>query len=252
MTDKTMNTPQTVDADKRAFLKAGAAAAAVTLAPGVTLYSFGAKAAVTGPATSEHRWGMLIDANAPEGVWDLAVDACKAEQGWGNGSNPATDPQWIRKVSVKDPKTGAKATLPVMCQHCANPPCVDVCPTGASMQRSDGIVLVDKHICIGCRYCMMACPYSCRSFVHEDVSGQKQHMPRGKGTVEACTLCVHRVDKGQLPACVEAVTEAGSDAMLFGDLNDPNSDISRAVSQYVTQRIRADLGVEPGVHYRGI
>jgi molybdopterin-containing oxidoreductase family iron-sulfur binding subunit len=256
MSDNTLNARQTIDAAKRNFLKAGAKATAaiavVTLAPGVTLYSVGAKAAVTGPATSERRWGMLIDATAPGDIWDIAVDACKAEQGWGGGNNPATDPQWIRKVSVKDPKTGAKATLPVMCQHCENPPCVDVCPTGASMKRADGIVLVDKHICIGCRYCMMACPYSCRSFVHEDVTGQKPHMPRGKGTVESCTLCVHRIDKGQLPACVEAVTNAGSDAMLFGDLNDPNSDISRAVSQYVTQRIRQDLGVEPSVHYRGI
>ena len=248
---KTMNDTQTVDSAKRTFMKGAATAAVVTLAPGVTLYSLGAKAA-TGPATSAQRWGMLIDANAPEGVWDIAVEACKAEQGWGKSDNLPTDPQWIRKVSVKDPKSGAKATLPVMCQHCENPPCVDVCPTGASMQRADGIVLVDKHICIGCRYCMMACPYSCRSFVHEDVHGQKPHMPRGKGTVEACTMCVHRVDKGQLPACVEAVTATGSDAMLFGDLNDPNSDISRAVSKHVTQRIRQDLGTEPGVHYRGI
>lgn len=251
MTDMRKHDIDTVDAAKRAFVKKGAAAAALTLAPGVTLYSIGAQAA-SGPATSANRWGMLIDANAPEGIWDIAVEACKAEQGWGGGDNPKTDPQWIRKVNVKDPETGAKATLPVMCQHCANPPCVDVCPTGASMQRADGIVLVDKHICIGCRYCMMACPYSCRSFVHESVSGQKPHMPRGKGTVESCTMCVHRVDKGQEPACVEAVKRTGSTAMIFGDLNDPNSEISRTVSQYVTQRIRADLGVDPGVHYRGI
>jgi molybdopterin-containing oxidoreductase family iron-sulfur binding subunit len=120
------------------------------------------------------------------------------------------------------------------------------------MQRADGIVLVDRHICIGCRYCMMACPYGCRSFVHESVKGQKPHTPRGKGTVEACNMCVYRVDNGQLPACVEALTKAGSDAMLFGDLNDPNSDISRAVSKFITQRIREDLGVEPAIHYRGI
>jgi len=255
MTDKSMNTVDTsrVDTSRRNLLKGGAAAVIVTLAPGVTLQTV--QAAVTGPVTSAKRWGMLIDATAPEGVWDLAVDACKTEQGWGKDekdANPATDPQWIRKVSIKDPRTGAKASLPVMCQHCANPPCVDVCPTGASMKREDGIVLVDKHICIGCRYCMMACPYSCRSFVHEDMHGQKQHMPRGKGTVESCTMCVHRVDKGQKPACVEALNKAGSNAIMFGDLNDPNSDISRAVSKYVTQRIRADLGVEPGVHYRGI
>lgn len=246
-----MTDQKTIDTAKRAFMKAGAAAAVVTVAPGVALYSIGAQAA-TGPASSAKRWGMLIDANADEGVWDIAVEACKAEQGWGGGNNPATDPQWIRKVSIKDPKTGATASLPVMCQHCEKPPCVDVCPTGASMKRADGIVLVDKHICIGCRYCMMACPYSCRSFVHEPTSGQRQHMPRGKGTVESCTMCVHRVDKGQNPACVDAVNKSGSNAMMFGDLNDPNSDISRAVAKFVTQRIRTDLGVEPAVHYRGI
>jgi molybdopterin-containing oxidoreductase family iron-sulfur binding subunit len=250
MTDKSMTK---VDTSRRNILKGGAAAAVITLAPGVTLRTV--EAAVTGPATNAKRWGMLIDANAPSDVWDIAVEACKAEQGWGKDeahANPATDPQWIRKVNIKDPKTGAKASLPVMCQHCANPPCVDVCPTGASMKRADGIVLVDKHICIGCRYCMMACPYSCRSFVHEDVHGQRPHMPRGKGTVESCTLCVHRVDKGQQPACVEAISKMGSDAMIFGDLNDPKSEIAQAVSKYVTQRIRSDLGIEPGIHYRGI
>ena len=76
----------------------------------------------------------------------------------------------------------------MMCQHCEQPPCVDVCPTGASFKRADGIVLVDKHICIGCRYCMMACPYKARSFVHEALDDQMPDAPRGKGTVESCTL----------------------------------------------------------------
>ena len=140
-----------------------------------------------------------------------------------------------------------------MCQHCENPPCVDVCPTGASMQRADGIVLVNRHTCIGCRYCMLACPYKARSFVHEDVTGQKPHMPRGKGTVESCTLCAHRIDVGGTPACVEACsTKAGKEAIMFGDLNDPDSNISKELSKHVTTRLRADLGLEPGVHYRGI
>ena len=87
--------------------------------------------------------------------------------------NPLTDAQWIRKVTVKDPKTKAAKSLPMMCQHCAEPPCVDVCPTGASFKRADGIVLVDKHICIGCRYCMMACPYNARSFIHEPLKTRR-------------------------------------------------------------------------------
>lgn len=236
----------------RRRLLAGAAAA-VAVAPGVLLYATGAGARSKGvPADGKKRWGMLIDTRADISDWDTAIEACKTEQGWGGGNNPATDPQWIRKVSIRNKTTGAQATFPVMCQHCEKPPCVDVCPTGASMQRADGIVLVDKHICIGCRYCMMACPYAARSFVHEPVHNQRPHMPRGMGTVESCTMCVHRVDKGQQPACVEALEAKGSNAIMFGDLNDPNSEISRAVSAHVTRRIREDLGVAPGLHYRGI
>ena len=241
---------ETIDNERRRLLAAGGA---VAVATGVILYGAGASARPKGqPASSAQRWGMLIDTNADPSDWDTAISACKNEQGWGGGNNPATDPQWIRKVSIKNKSTGAEATLPVMCQHCANPPCVDVCPTGASMKRADGIVLVDKHICIGCRYCMMACPYSARSFVHEPVHNQKPHMPRGMGTVESCTMCVHRVDAGLLPACVNALNKKGSNAIIFGDLNDPQSEISRAVSAHVTRRIREDLGVEPGIHYKGI
>jgi len=137
----------------------------------------------------------------------------------------------------------------MMCQHCEHPPCVDVCPTGASMKRADGIVLVDKHICIGCRYCMMACPYKARSFIHESMHDQKSHAPRGKGTVESCTMCVHRVDRGDQPACVESCDKG---AMMFGDLNDPNSEISKKLATVSSTQIRADLGTSPGVRYSGI
>ena len=120
------------------------------------------------------------------------------------------------------------------------------------MKRVDGIVLVDKHICIGCRYCMMACPYKARSFIHEDLKDQKPWMPRGKGTVESCTLCVHRVDEGGTPACVEACTAENHNAMFFGDLYDENSEISQQLEQHGGKQIRADLGLNTGVRYRGI
>ena len=112
-------------------------------------------------------------------------------------------------------------------------------------------MLVDKHTCIGCRYCMMACPYKARSFVHEAISGQKSYAPRGKGTVESCTFCVHRVDADRQPACVEACRQSGNEAMIFGDLNDPESEISQALARYPASQIRADLGLDPGVRYRG-
>ncbi|MDH3900530.1 MAG: 4Fe-4S dicluster domain-containing protein, partial [Gammaproteobacteria bacterium] len=143
-------------------------------------------------------------------------------------------------------------TLPLLCQHCEKPPCVDVCPTGASFRREDGIVLVDKHICIGCRYCMMACPYKARSFIHESLQDQKPYAPRGKGTVESCTFCVHRVDNDRTPACVEACTAEDHNAMVFGDMNNPDSELSRQIRKYNNRQIRADLQLNTGVRYRGI
>lgn len=263
---------ESVDAQRRKLLAGGAAFATIALAPGVMLIS--AQAATRAPgatsssgasgitrratgvaASSKIRWGMLVDTTKCVANCDVCVTACKTENGWGVGhgrGRRATDPQWIRIVNIENPKTGAGLRLPVFCQHCGEPPCVDVCPTGASFKRADGIVLVDKHICIGCRYCMMACPYKARSFVHEDVTNQKPLVPRGKGSVESCTFCVQRVDVGRLPACVEACNEkVTKDALIFGDLNDPKSKIAKTVSRYVTTRIRADLGLDVGVRYLG-
>jgi len=245
------------DPGRRSFLSNMAAAAGVTLAPGVVLYGIGqpspAKARpLDAAASSDVRWGMLIDLNRCDSECNECVVACIRENGLQGHDRPATDAQWIRKVEVQNPDTGASKSLPVMCQHCAEPPCVDVCPTGASFKRADGIVLVDKHTCIGCRYCMMACPYKARSFIHESLEDQKPHAPRGKGTVESCTMCVHRIDADKQPACVEACGSTGGGAMLFGDLNDPDSEISQRVAKYASQQIRADLGLDPGVHYQNL
>jgi molybdopterin-containing oxidoreductase family iron-sulfur binding subunit len=99
---------------------------------------------------------------------------------------------------------------------------------------------------------MMACPYKARSFVHEEISNQSPDVPRGKGTVESCTLCVHKVDKGESPACVTACADAGHGAILFGDLNNPESEISRRIRSIQTMQLRADLKLDPGVSYHGI
>lgn len=245
-----------VDAARRAFLKTGAAFATVALTPTVTLLAFGETPAGAGEPQKalnpKARWGMLIDASKCTDGCTACVTACKTENGWGDTGHPDTDAQWIRKVSLRDPATGETRSLPVMCQHCASPPCVDVCPTGASFKRADGIVLVDKHLCIGCRYCMMACPYKARSFVHEPITGQKPNAPRGKGTVESCTLCIDRVDAGLNPACVDACAANGTHALLFGDLNDPNSEIAKRVATLATMQIRADLNLDPGIRYTPI
>lgn len=240
-----------INAYRRKFMMGLAGVATLaTVAPNVILREVKAKPA--GEAiTDKVRWGLLIDTNKlTEEKIDACVNKCQTMRGWGNEklSNNEQDAHWIRKVKVTEKMTGHVTHLPVMCQHCETAPCVDVCPTGASMKRADGIVLVDKHICIGCRYCMMACPYKARSFVHETLENQRPDTPRGKGTVESCDLCVSRVDAGQVPGCVE-VSDGG---MLFGDLNNPESDISQSLKEFGGTQIRADLGLNTGVRYQGI
>lgn len=245
---------QDTDMNRRRFLGQAAGVAGLTVASGVMLYEVQARPA-NQAASSKVRWGMLIDTSKCASGCTDCVTACKTENGWGTTetkSSPEQQAQWIRKVKLTDKQTGHVQSLPLMCQHCETPPCVDVCPTGASMKRADGIVLVDKHICIGCRYCMMACPYKARSFIHEPLTGQKPDVPRGMGTVESCTLCVHRVDKDGTPACVEACNAEGHKAMYFGDLNNPQSEISQRLKQHGGAQIRADLGLNTGVRYQGL
>jgi tetrathionate reductase subunit B len=252
---KAESTPAACGSTRRSLLIGAAGLGAIVLAPGVMLYSLARTQTTAQPfgraADSHERWGLLIDLNKCPPDCDVCVSACQTENGWKIPVSE-TDPQWIRKVRVRNPEFGGTRELPVMCQHCAKPPCVDVCPTGASFKRADGIVLVDKHICIGCRYCMMACPYKARSFVHEPLENQKPHAPRGKGTVESCTLCVHRIDTGRIPACVEACAAKGGGAMVFGDLGDPASDIFKAVARHGAGQIRADLELDSSVRYAGL
>ncbi len=240
--------------NRRVFLGlAGGAAAAAALGPGLNLIELARGRPLDEAASSLQRWGLLIDANQCADGCTACVDACFTENGvWGHG-RPRTDAQWIRKLTVTDEQTGHTQAFPVMCQHCEFPPCVDVCPTGASFRRADGIVLVNKHTCIGCRYCMMACPYKARSFIHEPTHNQKAYAPRGIGTVESCTLCVHKVDRGDgITACAEACLRAGHQAILFGDLKDPDSEISRRLAAQPSKQIRADLNLNTGVRYQNL
>lgn len=126
--------------------------------------------------------------------------------------------------------------LPVLCQHCRDPQCVKVCPTGASFKREDGIVLIDKSKCIGCQYCAMACPYGVRYFNKEEK------------VVEKCTLCTHLIEKGEEPACVKICS---AKARIFGDLDDPNSKASQAIRAAGANNVHslADVGNHPSVQY---
>jgi len=200
------------------------------------------------------RWGLLIDTAKCASGCDACVRGCNEEHGLETTERPEIDAQWIRKIDLKDRQTEQLTSLPMMCQHCESAPCVDVCPTGASFKRDDGIVLVNKHTCIGCRYCMMACPFKARSFIHADIVNQKSWAPRGKGTVESCTLCVHRIDAGgdQNPACADACSADGHDAISFGDLNDAESDISIRLRDQASVTIRPDLELNAGVRYTRI
>jgi Fe-S-cluster-containing dehydrogenase component len=141
----------------------------------------------------------------------------------------------------------------VLCNHCGDPPCVRVCPTHATWRRKDGIVMMDMHRCIGCRYCMAACPYGSRSFNWSDPRKfipEKAINPgyptRTKGVVEKCSFCNERIDIGLIPACVEACKEK---ALVFGDINDPGSNVRKLLQKRFAIRRKPSLGTEPHVYY---
>jgi [DsrC]-trisulfide reductase subunit O len=142
--------------------------------------------------------------------------------------------------------------LPVLCNHCERPPCVEVCPTGATWKRAeDGIVMMDWHRCIGCKYCMVACPYGARSFNFIDPRDAiKEINPdfptRSLGVVEKCNFCAERLAKGEPPACVEACPE---NAIVFGDVFDPSSAVAEALETSYSIRRKPELGTQPNVFY---
>ncbi|MBF0424404.1 MAG: 4Fe-4S dicluster domain-containing protein [Magnetococcales bacterium] len=241
--------------DRRTVLGVGGAAAVgVLLAPGIHLIAAPPNETT---ATGANRWAMLVDINLCASECTACLDACRRENNVPLFGDPARDIHWIRKVEVQDKdRRRPPFSIPMLCNHCEHPPCVHVCPTSASFIRKDGIVLIDEHRCIGCRYCMIACPYKARSLVYFPTKFPKGGNPRvpirAKGVVEKCTFCVHRVDDGQIPACVEACQQSSKGAMLFGDINDPQSEISQRVKTLRTETIRADLGLKPHVHYQGL
>ncbi len=128
------------------------------------------------------------------------------------------------------------AWLPMLCQHCEDAPCEKVCPVGAISKRDDGIVVLDEDKCIGCRYCMWACPYGAPQIDEE------------KHVVTKCHMCYYRVDQGKQPACVEACVYG---ARIFGDVNDPESKVSRLSAAKQARPLLPELGAKPAVRYAG-
>ncbi|MFC2056742.1 4Fe-4S dicluster domain-containing protein [Chloroflexota bacterium] len=126
--------------------------------------------------------------------------------------------------------------LPVLCQHCRDPQCTKVCPTGASYQREDGVVLIDKDRCIGCQYCIVACSYGVRYYNEEE------------GVVEKCTLCAHLIDRGEEPECVKTCI---AKCRIFGDIDDPNSEVSKKIREAGEENVHTlvDVGNQPSLKY---
>ena len=192
------------------------------------------------------RLGMVIDTVRCVGCMDCVV-ACKTEN---------EVPEGYCRDWIVEEVTGAQADFQMeirseRCNHCDNPPCAQVCPVQATYQREDGAVIVDHHRCIGCRYCVVACPYGSRSFNWQDprpfIDNINSEFPtRSKGVVEKCTFCEKRLAEGKPPACVEACKE---NALVFGNLNDQNSEVRKLLKENFSIRRKPGLGTEPEIYY---
>lgn len=208
---------------------------------------------------ANYRWGMVVDLSKCIGC-DYCVWACQAT----NDTNE--EMRWNVRIEDETP-FGDVFHLTRPCLHCQHAPCVSVCPVGATYNRADGLVMMDYDKCIGCRYCQTACPYGARQFNWSERSdendkvgewGKPEVTRRQRGVVEKCTFCVHRIDaglaKGLMPGVDEEATPACINicpvtARFFGNLNDPNSTVSRIIASQPTLRLLEDLGTEPSVYY---
>jgi phenylacetyl-CoA:acceptor oxidoreductase subunit 1 len=212
------------------------------------------------------RWGMVINLIKCTRC-HACIAACRIEHFLPMGMN------WPRLIAWETDVPGEElTTIPVRCNQCKDAPCVEVCPAEATKKRPDGIVYVDNDICVGCRYCIIACPYQNRTFLSRDKdpgyfpgydrtrfekAGRKIY-PHTVGTTEKCDFCMERIDAGlakglvpgkdreATPACVNTCQAR---ALTFGDLDDPESEVSKLIKEKNAFQLHAEYGTDPSVYY---
>ncbi len=216
-------------------------------------------------ALKAKQWAMVIDTRKlqhPEDIEPM-IEACHKIHNVPHFQDKRHEIKWIWETHFHNAfidlpsnylsETVEERPITVLCNHCENPPCVRACPTQATFKReSDGIVMMDFHRCIGCRFCMAACPYGSRSFNFVDPRNglndkqiNRKFPTRMMGVVEKCNFCAERLAVGQMPACVEA----SKGAIVFGDLKDPHSEIREVLKENFTIRRNSVIGTEPCIYY---
>jgi Fe-S-cluster-containing dehydrogenase component len=213
-------------------------------------------------ALSAKRWGMVIDTRKLQSEEDLEpmIEVCDKIHNIPKFENKNHEIKWLWAEEFKHEFPMQQQdflndrlkhmSFLTLCNHCGKAPCVRVCPTKATFKREDGIVLMDFHRCIGCRFCMAACPYGSRSFNFRDprpfIKETNPDFPtRTKGVVEKCNFCAERLAVGKMPACVEA----SNGALTFGDLDDSESEVRKVLRSNYTIRRKPALGTGPSVFY---
>ncbi|OGR09564.1 MAG: hypothetical protein A2341_16350 [Deltaproteobacteria bacterium RIFOXYB12_FULL_58_9] len=272
-----------MDESRRCFLKT-AGASIVGMGVGASAVTALADALGDTPylgAKTAKRWAMVIDTRscAETKGCTKCMDACHRVHNVPTIEDPRHEVKWIWKEPFRhafpsmfegthgyedrvQPLDWLKdRDVMVLCNHCDNPPCVRVCPTQATWKREDGIVMMDMHRCIGCRFCVVGCPYGSRSFNWKDPFGKPgseerknakldpSFPTRTKGVVEKCNFCAERLAKGMMPACVETCAKEGPGSLTFGDLADSESEVAAILKQAYTIRRKAALGTSPHIFY---
>ncbi|MBF0152808.1 MAG: 4Fe-4S dicluster domain-containing protein [Magnetococcales bacterium] len=193
------------------------------------------------------RYVMVIDMNTCVGC-NACMAACSLEN-----QTPVWSDQWRTYVHDREVGSGNSVRrhfIPRLCNHCSNPPCMTVCPTGATHRTSDGVVLVEEALCMGCGACALACPYKARfPYTHADIKIGKEYygvLKRKAPSMDKCSFCHHRLKVGELPACVRTCP---GEARMVGDLDSATHPVTELVRNGTAKPLMAHLGTRPNVYY---